>query len=630
MTKILYIEPGEVITSIVDRLVAEKARNIFLVIPSHAIFWHNVVNLKLLKRETNNLNKNVALVNPDRVKRELAERTGFLIISELPSGTSRDEAKNYKIEDSLENMLLADESSKNRDSGDAKPQKVSDIIWSPIQRHSPSRFIKNRKDKVLESLPTETKEKLDHLAVKVNGERPMDFKDIRGGPKDRDAGLEEVWHSKQKSEKEKDNMEREFFDRKFFEERLRESGQGEEIRYEVPEKIGGKHLRQYAPKISSHIFTVIFIVILTIAGGVSFVVLPQAEIHIFRRVELLPVDLRITIASEIDSIDFEKLKIPGQAVKTTMKIENKFLSSGEKEVEKKAQGKITIYNELDSMPQPMIPSRFQEEKSGKIFWSTKSIIVPGAAIKDGKVIPGTIEIDTVASEAGNDFNIECSKNTPCNFTIPAWRSTVKFNKLYAKSFSPLMGGSIGKAKIATQEDFNRAKEDTISQLRNEIKNALLQKVPPDLYFLEEGLQEKIITSGASVKVGDVAESFMFEVEMELSSFVFNKNDINSLIDYHLKDKLSDQKGLVPDVEKFSFNVNRNDDNIEVRVAGDKNIVWKINPESIKKDILNKDKGGLQQYFNNIQGVENVRVDLWPFWVKKTPKNGDKVKIIIEK
>ena len=92
MRKLINIDSGDIVTSIIDKLISEKAKNIFLFIPSNALFWHSIVNLKLLKREAGNLNKNIIIINPDRAKRELSERVGFISFSAIPQETIEEKA----------------------------------------------------------------------------------------------------------------------------------------------------------------------------------------------------------------------------------------------------------------------------------------------------------------------------------------------------------------------------------------------------------------------------------------------------------------------------------------------------------------------------------------------------------
>ncbi len=130
-TKTIYIEVDEEITEVVDRIREEKAEEIFLVVPQKALLLQSIVNLKILKEETERLDKKVFIVTQDKIGRNLASRAGFV--------TRRSIDKRH-IEKEIEPVLRETAPSFYREEGSYKeetpeetgPEKitVSDIIKS--------------------------------------------------------------------------------------------------------------------------------------------------------------------------------------------------------------------------------------------------------------------------------------------------------------------------------------------------------------------------------------------------------------------------------------------------------------------------------------------------------------------
>ena len=77
--KTIYLEPEEEIISVIDRLTQTKSQRVSLVVPTGAQIWQNPINLKLLKRESDNLGKEITLFVPDELKAEVAEKIGFSV-----------------------------------------------------------------------------------------------------------------------------------------------------------------------------------------------------------------------------------------------------------------------------------------------------------------------------------------------------------------------------------------------------------------------------------------------------------------------------------------------------------------------------------------------------------------------
>ena len=78
----IYLKSDEEIISVIDRLIQTKEKEVNLIVPSRAQIWQSSINLKLLKREADNLGKDVTLVVTDDLGAEMAQRIGFAVKKE--------------------------------------------------------------------------------------------------------------------------------------------------------------------------------------------------------------------------------------------------------------------------------------------------------------------------------------------------------------------------------------------------------------------------------------------------------------------------------------------------------------------------------------------------------------------
>jgi hypothetical protein len=81
--KVLFTEIDDEITGIYDKLKKYKMKNIYLVIPKRAILFQSVVNLRILKRKSEELNKNIYIITNDSNGAQLAQRAGFTVFDKL-------------------------------------------------------------------------------------------------------------------------------------------------------------------------------------------------------------------------------------------------------------------------------------------------------------------------------------------------------------------------------------------------------------------------------------------------------------------------------------------------------------------------------------------------------------------
>lgn len=75
--KTIYLEIDEEVTSVIDKIRKTEFTDVVLVVPKDASITQSVVNLKLIKRKAEELNKNVSLVTQDKVARNLAGKVGI-------------------------------------------------------------------------------------------------------------------------------------------------------------------------------------------------------------------------------------------------------------------------------------------------------------------------------------------------------------------------------------------------------------------------------------------------------------------------------------------------------------------------------------------------------------------------
>ncbi len=85
MEDFIYLESDEEITSVIDKLRQTDSKSVGLVIPKGASIIQSVVNLKLIQKEAENLNKEIAIISQDSVGRNLASQIGLVVYESAKS-----------------------------------------------------------------------------------------------------------------------------------------------------------------------------------------------------------------------------------------------------------------------------------------------------------------------------------------------------------------------------------------------------------------------------------------------------------------------------------------------------------------------------------------------------------------
>lgn len=146
--KIIYLEADEEITSAIDKLRKTEFKKVVFVVPKEATLLQSVINIKLLKRQADILEKSIALVTHDKVGRALAEKIGILASSKLedvvneaefvpvPLSEIEEEAGETPAKKGAENSPLA-ETSEVIFKEKPKPEKVVEELEDLVVKEDP-------------------------------------------------------------------------------------------------------------------------------------------------------------------------------------------------------------------------------------------------------------------------------------------------------------------------------------------------------------------------------------------------------------------------------------------------------------------------------------------------------------
>lgn len=369
------------------------------------------------------------------------------------------------------------------------------------------------------------------------------------------------------------------------------------------------------------------VVCLIVLSFVLYFILPRAQVIISPKKETIRFETEIIADKNIDSINFTNSSIPGQVFQLEMEDSRKFPTTGEKDVEEKAKGIIVVYNEYNSNPQTLVKTTRFLSETGKLFRLIETTIIPGATVEEGKIIASSKEVEVVADEAGETYNIGSS-----NFTIPGFKESPRYTTFYGRSTEPMTGGAKGKMRVATKDDVEGAMEIVSLELKNEVQEQFGKKIPSNLKLLEDTQILEIVESDSSLKADEPGKEFLITIKVKAWGLAFKEEDAFYLIEKNIGDKISENKKLITSTIQIAYN------NVEIDLTKDKadfscqveaKAAWVFDEEEIKNNLAGKDEIGVRKYLSALTEIESAKVVFWPFWVKKISKNKNKIKIIID-
>ena len=305
----------------------------------------------------------------------------------------------------------------------------------------------------------------------------------------------------------------------------------------------------------------------------------------------------------------------------------------EQKIQKKATGKVVIYNAYSGDSQRLIKNTRLETPDHKIFRIDESVVVPGAKVSGGKVLTaGSVEAVVFADAPGKEYNIGLS-----DFTIPGFKGDPRYTKFTARSKgdSPLSGGFSGTVKVPSEEDVVSAQKELKEGLKSLAIEKARAQVPEGVTFFpgsmilkfEEVPQEFSENEKAKVVVRATVSVFFFDTELlakAITEVVLPKYADTSL-------ELSNKDDLA-----FTFvdpvdNVVLSDlTHIKFRITGDGNFVGKIDTEKLSQELAGKSKGSFTEAVSAQSNIKKANSTIFPVWKKVFPADPAKISIKIIK
>src|SRR3989344_2776281 len=267
------------------------------------------------------------------------------------------------------------------------------------------------------------------------------------------------------------------------------------------------------------------LIVIIIFGFVMYVSLGKAEIIVKPVAHPLNFNINVSVSDEFLEVSQQLKQIPGQLFSVEKKVEESFSTTGEKDVVQKARGKITVFNEYGTNTQVLIATTRFESDGGLIFRTLKTITVPGTKVKNGKITPGSVEVEVIADKAGDLYNIGSGK-----FTITAFKEKGdldRYGKFYGQSNESMKGGIIGKAKVVTEEDYLNAKKKVEERIVAEAQQEL--KAQASGLKILESLLPVVNSVTPSAQVDEATDSFTVSGVATLRTIGFKESDLNDLL-----------------------------------------------------------------------------------------------------
>jgi hypothetical protein len=378
-------------------------------------------------------------------------------------------------------------------------------------------------------------------------------------------------------------------------------------------------------------FIMIAVAVVVLISGLVWAIFfaPRATVIITARTTDSSVNAVVKLASDATTkLSPNSIKTVIQQTKKDASVE--FKATGKKEVGEKSKGQV-VFKNCESGAPVSVPSGTALTVNDRSYKTQSSVSVPGGAGGFGGCSsPGeSSAVDIVANEVGSAYNTPSSTV----FRVAGHSSgspTVYFN---AVASTDITGGSSHEITIVSASDIETATRQLAQQNADELKNQLKSQFNDTFVVLDQSFKasqgspvsspalDKEVTDGTKAKLTS-------SVTYSLSGVA--KADADQFLTDYFNDQIKDSNdrrvydnGLVG----VTFtNIVASGNGFTGNIVATAKIGPKIDDNAIKELVKGKRYGDIQSSIESIQGVDNVDVKFWPFFVSSAPDDTKRISI----
>lgn len=377
-------------------------------------------------------------------------------------------------------------------------------------------------------------------------------------------------------------------------------------------------------KFRGKLFLGIMALVVLVAGAImAFVVLPKATVTLKTDTSKIDTSLSVVVDPNADRLDEENDTLPAISKEFRKTDTEKVAATGEKNIGQKASGTVTLSVDCGEGA-PSIPAGTGVSTNNLTFITETTVSIASFPDTSDGGCRFIKDVDVVAQNSGDEYNFGSGKS----FTVAG------FSAVAATNDDSMTGGTDKIVKTVKQEDIDKAKEAITKRAGDEAPADLKESISGEGYQpIEETLKTGTPTVTSTSKVGEEASSVTVTSTTVFTMLGIKQDDLKKIIEADATKKIDPSKQVIRDngLSKATMRVEKSGANGQVTLSIQTTVVAgpEIDEESIRQEVAGKKSGDIQKLLKSRPGINEVIVDYSPFWVQSTPKNANKITIVVE-
>ncbi|NLA42992.1 hypothetical protein GX865_02455 [Candidatus Saccharibacteria bacterium] len=347
---------------------------------------------------------------------------------------------------------------------------------------------------------------------------------------------------------------------------------------------------------------------------------PRATVIVSAKTSNQTINTSVSLRSDVET-DASKGVLKSIVVTDKKEVSIDFSATGTKEEGKAASGSMTLSKSTPGSKKVPLGTGFSNGDC--TFVTQTEVTVPGAQPEwNGSgfsTVAGRADVKVRATTIGDE----------CNLSARRYESTI--DGVGARG-SEMTGGSRKILKVVTQADVQKASEQLAAQKDDDYQSKLAAKFNNDVRAIKSSF---ITTRGDVVSEPEVGQEAP-EGKAKLKGTVtysltgVKESELRQYLEAALESKLSKENNQriydAGDKDATFSDFNPVDGGASVSISAKGQVGPQVSDKDIKARTKGKRFGDIQADLKSIQGVDDVEVDFWPFWVNIVPEDDEKINV----
>ncbi len=313
-------------------------------------------------------------------------------------------------------------------------------------------------------------------------------------------------------------------------------------------------------------------------------------------------------------------------------------ASGTAKVDRKATGRVVLYNTYTSSPQKLIVDTRLETPEGLVYKLTKGVDIPGFKIVAGKKTPGSIEAEIVADAAGEKYNIGLK-----DFKVAAYKGSDRYDSVYGRSKTALSGGFSGTMPNISAADLKAAEESLRTGVLSKADALLKQEAAkkPGFSYVPEA--RTVVYIGPTQTISKDGLTASISLKATVTGVLFDAAALSNLLVAEKTQKMgaatsteAEESAYSGDLSGLRLVPKGSAGAAELRsgsaiftASGTSTFSSAIDAVRIAKAVSGLSKEQALSALRKIVDLESVEISVQPWWKSALPTASSKIKVILE-